>query len=97
MPKIVIDDTETLNAGVIESLERLASFFDRLDDPYRMPQTMADWLDAQNSSGVDSYYAIPVGYGANAMQLRFVFKKNMIIMEFLDPYGTRLMELRLHK
>ena len=96
MGKIIIDESDIIDTKAMQTLERLASFFDRLDDPYRMPDLMAEWLRAQNTSGVDSYYSVPVGFGSATMQLRFVFKKDMMIMEFLDPYGTRLMELRLH-
>jgi hypothetical protein len=94
--KIIIDESEIIDTKAMQTLERLASFFDRLDDPYRMPDAMVEWLKTQNTSGVDSYYSIPVGYGSMAMQLRFTFKKEMMIIEFLDPCGMRLMELRLH-
>lgn len=77
-------------------LNALFKIVQQLGDPYQMPDAMVSWLDAQNKSGVDSYYQIPVGYGSMNLSLRFTFKKQMIIMEFIDPYGTRLMELRLH-
>jgi hypothetical protein len=95
--KIIIDDSELIDARSMATLEKLASFFSRIDDPFRMPDAMTEWLHAQNQSAVDQYYAIPVGYGSMAMQLRFIFKKNMIMMEFLDPNGMRLMEIRLHE
>jgi hypothetical protein len=95
--KIIIDESELIDQHGYDTLEKLARFFDRLDDPYRMPDIMAEWLHKQSeASGVDTYYSVPVGYSNYAMQLRFTFKKNMMIMEFTDPTGMRLMELRFH-
>jgi hypothetical protein len=95
--KIIIDESELIDQKGFEVLEKLARFFDRLDDPYRMPDTMAEWIHKNaKDHGVDTYFSVPVGFSGNAMQLRFTFKKNMMIMEFTDPYGMRLMELRFH-
>lgn len=96
MAKIIIDDSELIDAHAMQTLEKLASFFTRIDDPYRMPTQMSEIL-AREYPGVDQYYAVPVGYGPLAMQLRMTFKKGLMIMEFSSPDGTRLMELRLHE
>jgi hypothetical protein len=96
MAKIVIDESQIIDSGVISSLEKLARFFDRLDDPYRMPEAMVAHLEAQRESGRDTYYNVVIGYGPSAMSLRCMFKKTMLIMEFCSPCGERLMELKLH-
>lgn len=97
VPKVIIDGNE-LDSSVIQSLDKLASFFDRLDNPYRMPELMSQWLDHYNDQHkVDTFYSVPVGYSAESMSLLFTFKRDMMVLEFRDPYGTRLMELRLHK
>jgi hypothetical protein len=95
--KIIIDESEIIDTKAMQTLERLASFFDRLDDPYRMPELMSEWLKHYNEGHkVDTYYRIPVGYSHEALSLDFMFKSEMIVMTFNLPDGTRLMELRLH-
>lgn len=99
MAKIIIDDSELPDPNALKSLEMLARFFDRIDNPYRMPQLMVDWLENINKEhgGVDTYQAVSIGFAHNnSLTLRFIFKRDMIQMEFTDPYGMRLMELRLH-
>jgi hypothetical protein len=95
--KIIVDESELADPTSMKILERLSQFFDRLDDPYRMPEAMIEYLDGQRTGGVDTYYSVPVGYGAMSMQLRFMFKRDFIQMEFSSPDGMRLMELRLHR
>jgi len=96
--KIIIDDSELIDAHAMQTLEKLASFFSRIDDPYRMPELMKQWLDEYNGEQrVDTFYRIPVGYSHKALALDFIFKKDMIIMTFSSPDGTRLMEIRLHE
>lgn len=94
MAKVIVDDSELIDP---KALEKLARFFDRLDDPYRMPEQMAEFLEEQRKGGVDTYYANSVGYGPWAMMVRYTFKKDMLMIEFTAPDGMRLMELRLHK
>lgn len=97
MAKIVIDESELPDPNALKSLEMLARFFDRIDNPYRMPQAMVEWLEAYNKQNtVDTFYSVPVGYSHYALQLRFTFKRDMILLEFHSPDGMRLMELRLH-
>lgn len=95
--KVIIDDSElgeTLSTG---ALEKIARFFERLDAPYQMPPLMSEWLhEYMRQQQVDTFFQIPVGYSHNSLSLKFMFKSEMIIMEFFLPDGTRLMELRLH-
>lgn len=94
MAKIIIDESEYVDPT---TLAKIANFFERVDNPYRMPELMAQWLtDYNEQHKVDTTYSIPVGYSYNAMRLDFTFKRDMIIMTFMAPDGTRLMELRLH-
>jgi hypothetical protein len=95
--KIVIDESELTDPVSMQILERLSRFFDRLDDPYRMPEAMVKFVEDQRKAGVDTYYSMPIGYGHIAMQLRMTFKRDFMVMEFTAPDGMRLMELRLHK
>lgn len=98
MAKILIEESDTIDAKSLETLKSVARFFDRMEDPYRMPDLMSDWLTDYNSlQKVDTFYQIPVGYGGNSLSLSFMFKKGLIIMTFMLPDGTRLMELRLHE
>ena len=97
MGKIIIDESEIIDTQAMKTLEKLASFFHRMEHPYQMPDAMANWLhEFTGSSGTDSYHAVPIGYGPTPLTLRCIFKKEMIVMEFSDPYGMRLMELQLH-
>lgn len=97
MAKIVIDDSELIDAHAMQTLEKLASFFNRIDDPYRMPELMGEWLKEYNKQHkVDTFYSVPIGYSHMALRLDFMFKQDMIMMTFNAPDGTRLMELRLH-
>jgi hypothetical protein len=95
MPKFVVDESEMIDP---KAILKLSDFLEKLHEPYRMPQAMADWLhhDNEERGGVDTYYQVPVGYGRDAMSLRFTFKREMILMEFTDAFGMRLMELRLY-
>lgn len=98
MGKIVIDESELADQDTMRTMRRLADFFDRFDNPYRMPNAMVEWLrDYNEMQKVDTFYQVPVGYSHNALSLRFMFKRSMIQMEFCLPDGTRLMELRLHE
>lgn len=91
MGKIIIDESEIIDTQAMQTL------FHRMEHPYQMPDMMAQWLhEFTGSSGVDTYHIVPVGYGPRPLSLRFIFKKEMIMMEFTDPYGARLMELQLH-
>lgn len=94
MAKVIVDESEYVDP---KSLEKLARFFDRLDDPYRMPELMAEYHDRQRQGGVDIYYVNTIGYGVEAISVHYTFKKDMLVMEFRAPDGMRLMELRLHK
>lgn len=97
MGKVILDEDNIPDNFTLESLDRIARFFSRLDDPYRMPETMVEWLKAYNEEHkVDTVYQVTVGYSHNAMALRFTFKRDMIFMEFVSPDGMRLMEIRLH-
>lgn len=96
MAKIIVDESELLGNGTVDALDRLARFFDRLDDPYRMPEAMIEYLAKQRETGVDTYYTAQVGYGPWAMSLSMTFKRDLLVMEFRSPDGMRLMELRLH-
>ena len=90
----ITDPKEKANA--LQALERIADFFERINDPYRMPELMVEYYNKQRQSGVDTYYQCPVGFGYEAMSLRMTFRKNQLELEFFSPDGTRLMELRLH-
>jgi hypothetical protein len=95
--KILIEESDVVDPASMKVLEDIARFFNRLEDPYRMPSLMADWLrDYNGQHKVDTTYRIPVGYSHNALALDFVFKTDMMVMTFNLPDGTRLMELRLH-
>ncbi len=83
-------------ANAIERLARIADFFDRINDPYRMPELMVEYYNKQRQSGVDTYYQCVVGYGYEALSLRFTFRRDCLEMEFCAPDGMRLMNLRLH-
>lgn len=99
MTKVVTELDELMQSKEnARALASIAKLFDRIDDPYRLPDTFAEWLAHyhETNGGVETYYQIPVGYGHLNLSLRFIFKKNMLIMEFVDPVGMRLMELRLH-
>jgi hypothetical protein len=97
MAKVIVDESELIDDNSLDILKKLANFFDRLDDPYRMPELFAEYYDRQRQGGVDTYYAVNVGYGYDALSLHMTFKKDMLVMEFRGPDGMRLMELRLHK
>lgn len=97
MAKIIVDESELADPDSMKILERLSRFFDRLDDPYRMPELMAEYYERQRQGGVDTYYVSNVGYGHEALSLHMTFKRDMLVMEFRAPDGMRLMELRLHK
>lgn len=95
MAKVIVDESEYVDPA---ALAKIASFFDQMQNPYRMPELMAQWLDHYNEQHkVDTFYQVVVGYSHDAMSLRFTFKRDMIVMEFCAPDGMRLMELRLHK
>jgi hypothetical protein len=79
-----------------EFLTALTKVLLRMGDPFKMPELMSEWLKDQTQHGVDTYYVVPVGDGSLNLQLRFTFKREMIFMEFVDPFSTRLMEIRLH-
>lgn len=96
MAKVIVDDSEIIDPASLKVLENLARFFDRLDDPYRMPEAMVEYFHRQRESGVDIYYQSVIGYGSYALSLRCTFKRDMLVMEFVAPDGMRLMELRLH-
>ena len=96
MSKILIEESDVVDPASMKVLEDIARFFNRLDDPYRMPEAMIEYLAKQRESGVDTYYTCPVGYGSWSMSLAFIFKRDMLVMEFRTPDGMRLMELRLH-
>lgn len=98
MAKIIIDDSELIDAHSMRVLEKLADFFSRVDDPYRMPEEMSLWLGEYNAQHkVDTFFSVPVGYSHMALRLDFMFKKEMIVMTFSAPDGMRLMEIRLHE
>jgi hypothetical protein len=97
MAKIVIDEDDLPDKGQAMAIESMAKFFQMLHDPYQLPDAMAHWLDTNNASGVDQRQWVSVGYGPMNLQVEFTMKKSMIIMEFSDATGMRLMELRLHK
>lgn len=97
MGKIIIDESEIIDTQAMRTLEKLASFFHRMEHPYQMPDAMADWLHRfTGESGVDTYHQVPIGYGHEPLSLRCVFKKELLVMEFYDVTGMRLMELQLH-
>lgn len=97
MGKIIIDESELTDPKAFQVLQSIARFFDKLDDPYRMPELMAEYYDKQRQGGVDTYYAVNVGYGHDALSLHMTFRRDTLSMEFRAPDGMRLMELRLHK
>lgn len=94
MSKIVIDSEQMPD---IDALNKIAAFFDQIQNPYRMPELMKQWLRNYNEQHqVDTFYMHSVGYSHNALSVRWTFKKDMIEMEFCLPDGTRLMVLRLY-
>lgn len=99
MPKVVTELDELLqskeNARTLASIARL---FDRIDDPFKMPDAMIEWLKEHHAEtgGADQYFAYPLGFGYKALMCDVLFKSTMIVLQFKTPDGFRLMELRLH-
>lgn len=89
MPSIEVDWDQVIADKVAEKV--LAAIGDQL----KVPESFAKWLENQHT-GNDWYYTYPVGFGAHAIRCDLTGRKNALIMAFIDPYGDKMMELKLH-